>query len=70
MTSIKDERKPAYDSNNYRGISMSCTISKLFEIIFLNKINLSIKSNNCQFGFKNKHSTILCTLSNNKILSK
>ena len=39
---------------------MSLTISKLFEIIILNKINLSITSNNCQFGFKNKHSTILC----------
>ena len=54
---IKDKRKPSYDSNNYRGISLSTSIAKLFEVIILNKIKKFIISDECQFGFKEKHST-------------
>ena len=49
MTSIiKDKRNPAYDSNNYTGISLSSIVCKVFEIIILNNINLFITSNNYQ----------------------
>ena len=57
----KDKRKSLCNSNNYRGISLSTIFNKLFEYIILEKIKSSISSENCQFGFKDKHSTSLCS---------
>ena len=57
---IKNKRKSASSSDNYRGISLNTIISKLFDIIILNKIKKSLPSSDCQFGFREGHSTMLC----------
>ena len=57
----KDKRKPLSCSNNYRGISLSSIISKLFEYVIYEKIKSNLKSSDCQFGFRSNHSTTLCS---------
>ena len=54
---IKDTQGNSGDSSNYRGITISPTLSKLFEhvlkIVFAEHLNTSPN----QFGFKKRHST-------------
>ena len=49
------------DVNNYRAISLSNTISKIFESAIVNELNIDIQLDYNQFGFKPGHSTALCT---------
>ena len=46
---------------NYRGISLCNTLSKVLDILILNKYSDSLSSSNFQLGFKQKHSTVICT---------
>ena len=57
----KNKSKALSDSNNYRGIAINTTVSKLFEYVLLDCISPYIKSNDYQFGFKTNHSTTLCS---------
>ena len=57
---VKNKRRSASDSDNYRGISLSTVISKLLEIIILNRIKTYLTLNDRQFGFRENHSTGLC----------
>ena len=57
----KDKRKSLNNSNNYRAISICTMISKLFEYVILELAPQLKSSNNLQFGFKDKHSTVLCS---------
>lgn len=58
---ILKPNKTESDITNYRPISLLSCLSKLLEIIFLQKINIFIEDNNIlpqyQFGFRNFHST-------------
>ena len=48
-------------SDNYRGISLSNSICKLYDHVFID-LNIDyLKTNGMQFGFKSNHSTVLCT---------
>lgn len=49
------------DTNNYRAIALSNTVSKLLETIFLCEVNSVASCDAYQFGFKAGHSTGLCT---------
>lgn len=44
------------DSDNYRGITLSPVISKLFELVLMNVLQESLNSDWLQFGFKPKSS--------------
>jgi len=43
-------------SDNYRGITLSPVLSKLFEMILLNDLHNFLESDPLQFGFKKKSS--------------
>ena len=49
---VKDKHGNLSDSDNYRGITVSCVISKLFEHCLMNKYGLYLYSSDLQFGFK------------------
>jgi len=44
------------DSSNYRGITLSPVISKLFELVLMDQVQDKLTSSNLQFGFKKKSS--------------
>ena len=58
----KDNKKSLSSSDNYRGISLFNSLSKLFDHIILLKYSKHIQSSDMQFGYKESHSTTLCTL--------
>ena len=49
------------DVNNYRAISISTAMSKLFETAIFESVNNAMVSDDYQFGFKSSHSTAICT---------
>ena len=54
---IKDQQGNRSDPNNYRGITISPIISKLFEHILKNVFIENLSTSSYQFGFKKKSST-------------
>ena len=57
----KDNRGSMNSSDNYRGISLSNSICKLYDYVFIDLNMDYLKTDDMQFGFKNNHSTVLCT---------
>ena len=57
---IKNKSGNIGDKNNYRPVALGTAISKLFELVLLDKIELYMYTTCNQFGFKDKHSTDLC----------
>ena len=58
----KDTKGNLCDSENYRGIALGCAISKLFDIITLERYGSSCLATSCmQFAYKRNHSTTMCT---------
>ena len=57
---IKDNCGDHTSKSNYRPISISCVISKVFESIILNKCKDYLVVNDNQFAFKQNHSTTMC----------
>lgn len=49
---IKDKNGDACSSDNYRAITISPIISKVFELCLLNKFGCFLDTNHLQFGFK------------------
>ena len=54
-------------SDNYRDISLSNSICKLFDFIHTHKVNL--QTCDMQFGFKTNHSTVLCSAIYNETIT-
>ena len=48
-------------SDNYRGISLVNSICKLFDYVIINLYEKQLKTSDMQFGFKNNHSTSMCS---------
>jgi hypothetical protein len=48
-------------SDKYRAITLSCCITKLFDLIFIENQKAFLHSDELQFGFKKNSSTVLCT---------
>ena len=57
----KDYNKSLVDDNNYRGIALCSSLSKLLDIIILLRNEDSIRTSDNQFAFKKQSSTSLCT---------
>ena len=57
----KDKRGSKSDSNNYRAIAISSILGKLFGSIIIKDQDLSLITDDLQFGFKENSSTITCT---------
>ena len=55
---VKDKTGNINDVNNYRGITLSPVISKLFEVVLLSMCNDALKTDSLQFGFKDKVGTV------------
>ena len=58
----KDARGNICDMENYRGIALSSCLSKIHDIIILNKYSAQLCTSEMQFAFKGHHSTSMCTL--------
>ena len=57
----KANRGSINSSDNYRGISLSNSICKLYDYVFIVMNMDYLKTDDMRFGFKNNHSTVLCT---------
>ena len=57
----KNKKGNLCDSNNYRAIALISCISKIFDLIILNKYNKNMATSDMQFGFKDGCSTNTCT---------
>jgi hypothetical protein len=57
----KDMRASLCSDDNYRGISLCSSICKLFDLVIIDKYKVELSTSNLQFGFKNGHSTVMCT---------
>ena len=57
----KDKRKSLCSSSNYRAIALNSIICKLFEYVILENIEKIVKTSQYQFGYKEGHSTAMCS---------
>ena len=57
---IKDKAGKISSKDNYRPIAFASVISKLVEVIMLDRIEMYMITNPNQFGFKRKHGTDQC----------
>ena len=57
---LKNKAGDLSDRNNYRPIALANIISKVFEIILLNRCEQHLSTTDFQFGFKQKHSVDMC----------
>ena len=57
---IKDKAGKISSKDNYRPIALASVISKLVEVIMLDRIEMYMITNPNQFGFKRKHGTDKC----------
>lgn len=58
---VKSKSGDLSDVDNYRAIALSNAITKLFETVISGHINDHLARSDLQFGFKEKHSTTICT---------
>ena len=58
----KDNIASLTSSDNYRGISLFNSIFKLFDNVILLLYGNELQASDMQFGFKQGHSTTLCSL--------
>ena len=58
---IKHCRGNAQNSDNYRAITIGTCLSKLFELLILNKQSHVFQTSDLQFGFKENSSPVICS---------
>ncbi len=58
----KDKCGNICDCNNYRGISLGTSLSKIDDLVILNKYKKNLCTSHMQYAFKGQHSTTMCTL--------
>jgi hypothetical protein len=58
----KDNRGNICDGNNYRGITLCSSISKLLDIILMMRYEHLLYTSDMQYAYKRKHSTAICSL--------
>ena len=67
---VKDKAGKISSLDNYRPIALASILSKVLELIMLDRINELIYSTDNQFGFKAKHGTDLCIFALKEIVNK
>ena len=55
--------------DNYRGIALSSALGKVLDLFILSRYTSNLSSNDLQFAFKAKHSTVMCTSALKEIIS-
>ena len=58
----KDKSASFCDSTNYRGIALISCITKLYDLILIDRCGPQLCTSNLQFSFKPQHSTVMCNL--------
>ena len=58
---VKDKSGTISDKSNYRAIALSTSLSKLLELVLVDRIAPFLSTSDAQFGFKEGHSTTLAT---------
>ena len=58
---IKDKSSMLDDTSNYRAIALSTALSKVLELILLERLEPLLHTSDVQFGFKAEHSTTHAT---------
>ena len=56
---VKDTNEDLGDSDNYRPIALTSVISKVFELVILERCRSILDTSSHQFGFKAKHKQTL-----------
>ena len=59
----KDAKASLSNVDNYRGISLSNSINKVFDYVIIELYQNTLVSSDMQFAYKSQHSTALCTCS-------
>ena len=67
---IKDKAGTINSKDNYRPIALASIVSKLVEIIMLNRMETHLLTQPNQFGFKKKHGTDQCIFALKELVSK
>ena len=57
---VKDKKGNLSAKDNYRPLAITCVLSKMLEILILNRYKLLFTTTDNQFGFKTKLSTEMC----------
>lgn len=67
---IKDKTGKISSIENYRPIALASVMSKVLEIILLDRFHQYVTTNDEQFGFKSKHGTDMCIYALKEAVSK
>ena len=59
---IKNKSAGATDKHNYRLIAIRTTMSKVLELLMLNKFDSCLYTTDNRFGFKQNHGTDMCII--------
>ncbi len=65
---VKDKMGNYCDSVNYRGIALSSWITKIYDIIIIQRYNKYLDTSLLQFAFKSDNSTVMCNFSTKEII--
>ena len=65
----KDMRASLCKNDNYRGISLFNAICKVFDYVIMYLCDEFLYTSEMQFGFKQNHSTVLCSLMYKEVVS-
>ncbi len=57
----KSKRASLSTSENYRGISLCCSLCKVIDYVFINKYASQLGSSDLQYAFKEEHDTVTCS---------
>ena len=66
---VKDYRKSSKRSDNYRTLTLGTILSKVFDILILEKHNYFFNTSELQYGFKENSSTVMSTFMVNQTIS-
>jgi hypothetical protein len=58
----KDIKGNLCSDENYRGIALTSSIGKVFDLVFLLRNESSLLTSDLQYAFKKGHGTVMCTL--------
>ena len=57
---LKSKSGDVTDTGNYRPVALTSTLSKLFELLLLERLECYLLTSDAQFGFKARHGTDMC----------
>ena len=57
---IKNKKGLITDKDNYRPIAITSVVSKILELLLLDRLQFQLETSSNQFGFKSKHGTDMC----------